>query len=734
MNAWLQRLLQSRFHISSQIYLGLGASVAFTVAASGIGFVSFDQVGGVQRRITEDVVPALAAAFQLANQSSVMADAAPMLIAAPTPLALQEVGRRVEQDRREFESQLAELMELAGQGGVPLPAAVRSSGAALIVNLEQLEELAREAFTLAAKRREMRAELFRLHRWLTAVLVPALDDQLFYSMTGYRELGVPPDPRAQHATPEVFDRYRRLAGIRDGATIGQQVLATVFTLNDPALLEPLRERFEAASHGIRRHLRALPPTALNERLTPLVARLISLGNRAGGAFDLRSQELAIKADEAALLEENRRLATELVSVTAGLVVAAQTRAAAATRASAEAIRTGQQLLIVLIIASIAGAVLIGWLYVGRVLVSRLGWLATRMQAMAKGDLEGEIKVQGRDEVAEMAAALEVFRRHALEVQRLNLVEKLADELKGKNEELEGALKSLELAQDQVVMQEKLAALGELTAGVAHEIKNPLNFIKNFSESSQELLEELREEIAKEREPEAAADADETPEERREMIDEISADLVSNLERIHAHGERANSVVQSMLQMGRGGAERRMTDINHLLDEHARLAFHSARASDTEFTLDIQQELDPMVGELEAIPSDLGRVFLNMIANACYATDEKRRQLAAADGETAADYAPTLKLSTRNHPDRVEVRIRDNGNGIPAELQEKIFNPFFTTKPTDKGTGLGLALSSDIVRQHGGTIQVESAAGEFTEMIVTLPRATGGADEPAPRPG
>ena len=725
MTAWLRRLLQGRFHISSQIYLGLGAAVAFTVAASAIGFVSFDQVGGVQRRVTEDVVPALAAAFQLANQSSVMADDAPLLMAASTPQALNEVGRRVERDRREFEAQLAELTELAGRGGAPLPAAVRAGGAALTANLEQIEQMVRQGFELAAKRREMRAELFRLHEWLTAVLLPALDDQLFYTMTGYRGLDAPPDPRSRHATPEAFDRYRHLAGIRDGATIGQQVLATVFTLTDPALLEPLRERFEAAAHGIRRHLQALPPASLHERLTPLTARLISLGNRDGGAFDLRAQELALKASETELLEENHRLAAELVAVTTGMVDAAEARAAAATRDSAEAIRTGQNLLVVLIAASILGAVLIGWLYVGRVLVSRLERLASRMHAMAKGDLEGEVEVRGRDEVADMAAALEVFRRHALEVQRLNLVEKLADELKGKNEELEGALKSLEQAQDQVVMQEKLAALGELTAGVAHEIKNPLNFIKNFSESSQELLEELREEIVKERDPEAAADGDETPEERRELIDEISADLIGNLEKIHAHGERANRVVQSMLQMGRGEAERQPTDINQLLDEHTRLAFHSARASDTDFTLDIEQELDPEIGEIEVIPNDLGRVFLNLVTNACYATDEKRRRLAEAGGEAAAAYTPTLTLRTRNHPDRVEICVRDNGSGIPAELKEKIFNPFFTTKPTDKGTGLGLALSSDIVREHGGTLQVESEPDEFTEMIVSLPRAAAG---------
>ena len=309
----------------------------------------------------------------------------------------------------------------------------------------------------------------------------------------------------------------------------------------------------------------------------------------------------------------------------------------------------------------------------------------------------------------MAAALEVFRRHALEVQRLNLVEKLAEELQSKNEELEKVLDDLRVAQDQIVMREKLASLGELTAGVAHEIKNPLNFVKNFSESSEELMEELVEVL------------DESPgalsEEQRELVDEICQDLTDNMGRILQHGNRADRIVHDMLMMGRGSGERQSIEINNLLDEHARLAYHSARATDADFNLTIETDFDPNVGQIEAVPQDLGRVFLNMVGNACYATDEKRRAIEADDGET---FFPTLSLSTRRMDDRIEVSIRDNGNGIPPEVVDKIFNPFFTTKPTDKGTGLGLALSNDIVREHGGNIRVVSEPGEFTEMIVELP--------------
>ncbi|MYK40368.1 MAG: hypothetical protein F4049_09150, partial [Gemmatimonadetes bacterium] len=266
---------------------------------------------------------------------------------------------------------------------------------------------------------------------------------------------------------------------------------------------------------------------------------------------------------------------------------------------------------------------------------------------------------------------------------------------------------LQLAQDQIVMREKLAALGELTAGVAHEIQNPLNFVKNFAEVSEELLEELQEVLEEE--------GIQINEEQRELLNEIKSDLTDNLGRIRHHGDRANRIVRDMLQMGRGSGEARAADINDLLEEHARLAFHSARATNANFQLDIKEDLDEEVGELEVVPQDLARVFLNMVSNACYATNEKRHA-----PETASDYVPTLWISTQRTPDQVEVRIRDNGNGIPPDVVDKIFNPFFTTKPTDQGTGLGLALSNDIVREHGGAIKVHSEPGEFTEMIIELP--------------
>ena len=314
----------------------------------------------------------------------------------------------------------------------------------------------------------------------------------------------------------------------------------------------------------------------------------------------------------------------------------------------------------------------------------------------------------------MADALEVFRRHALEVQRLNLVEKLAEELREKNEAIEEALANLREAQDQIIASQKLAELGELTAGVAHEIKNPLNFVKNFAEASSELIEELRETLDEVRES--------MDEEQRGLIDEICQDLTQNLERIQGHGDRADRIVRDMLRMGRSSGGRQPTEINSLLEEHVRLAFHSARASDENFQLDMQEDYDPDAGEIDVVPQDLGRVFLNMVGNACDATNERR--MASGD-----DYKPTLAVSTQRLEDTVEIRVRDNGTGMPKEVMDKIFNPFFTTKPTDKGNGLGLAISSDIVRQHGGTVRVESEVGSFTEMIIDIPHAPPVLEEP-----
>jgi PAS domain S-box-containing protein len=294
--------------------------------------------------------------------------------------------------------------------------------------------------------------------------------------------------------------------------------------------------------------------------------------------------------------------------------------------------------------------------------------------------------------------------------------RLFEELKARGEEArrartaaEAALADLRRAQDRLIHSEKMASLGQLTAGIAHEIKNPLNFVNNFAGLSVELLDELKETA----DPGIAT----LDEYTRAEIDETIHTLTGNLEKITEHGRRADGIVKSMLEHSRGvSGERREVDLNALVEDALSLAYHGARAQDTNFTIMLERDLDPAVAAIELAPQEMTRVFLNLFGNGFYAAAKRAR----GNGEAA--YWPTLKVSTRDLGEAVEVRVRDNGVGIPPEIRDQLFQPFFTTKPTGEGTGLGLSISWDIVtQQHGGTIEVDSEPGEFSEFTIRLPR-------------
>jgi signal transduction histidine kinase len=256
----------------------------------------------------------------------------------------------------------------------------------------------------------------------------------------------------------------------------------------------------------------------------------------------------------------------------------------------------------------------------------------------------------------------------------------------------------------------MASLGQLTAGIAHEIKNPLNFVNNFAGLSVELLDELKETAA----PAITALDDEKRAEIGKTIDM----LTGNLEKIVEHGRRADGIVKSMLEHSRGSSgERRNVDLNSLIEEALNVAYHGARAQDQSFNVTLERDFADAIAPIELVPQDITRVCLNLLGNGFYATTKRQKE----GGDTK--FKPTLKVSTRDLGEAVEICIRDNGIGIPTEIKDKLFHPFFTTKPTGEGTGLGLSISYDIVtQQHGGTIEVDSRVGEFSEFIVRLLRA------------
>ena len=265
--------------------------------------------------------------------------------------------------------------------------------------------------------------------------------------------------------------------------------------------------------------------------------------------------------------------------------------------------------------------------------------------------------------------------------------------------LKTSLKNLKATQSQLIQSEKMASLGELTAGIAHEIQNPLNFVNNFSEVSNELVDEMNEELDKGDLEEAKA---------------ISLDIKQNLEKINHHGKRADNIVKGMLQHSRSSSgTKEPTDINALADEYLRLAYHGLRAKDKSFNAELITDFDKTIGKVNVIPQDMGRVILNLITNAFYAVNEKKQQ--------EKDFKPSVSVTTKKMGGHVEIKVTDNGNGIPKKVLDKIFQPFFTTKPTGQGTGLGLSMSYDIVTKgHGGELKVETKDGEGTTFCINLP--------------
>ncbi|HCM76847.1 MAG TPA: two-component sensor histidine kinase [Cytophagales bacterium] len=275
---------------------------------------------------------------------------------------------------------------------------------------------------------------------------------------------------------------------------------------------------------------------------------------------------------------------------------------------------------------------------------------------------------------------------------------LEKQVNERTQELKQSLDTLKSTQSQLIQSEKMASLGELTAGIAHEIQNPLNFVNNFSEVSTELVDEMKSEI----------DAG-----NNEEAKEIAADLKENLQKINHHGKRAGDIVKGMLQHSRSSSgQKELTDINALADEYLRLAYHGLRAKDKSFNAVMKTEFDETIEKVNVIPQDIGRVMLNLITNAFYAVNDKKKS-------TLEGYEPVVTVSTRKTEEGIEVAVKDNGNGIPGHIKEKIFQPFFTTKPTGQGTGLGLSLSYDIVKTHGGELRVETKAGEETKFSFIL---------------
>ena len=417
-----------------------------------------------------------------------------------------------------------------------------------------------------------------------------------------------------------------------------------------------------------------------------------------GVFAVRGQQLALRDQERTLSASFWEASAGLGTVSATLLEGARVHSNEALGLSVQSFDQGRVLLAVISIVSVIAATLTAWLWVGNAIVRRLSRISERMRNMARGDLETPVPEVGRDEIGQLADALEHFRQQALEVRRLNLVEKLYGELQEANAELQRM-------QARLVAQEKLAALGELVSGVAHEISNPLNFVKNFSEGSLDLYGELAEMLQNYRDRMSDADAS--------LLDELSDELTSSLNRVSYNGGRALAIVERMRGLNVEAGTLVPTNLNDALTEAASTGSNVYMSEWEDFKVDLVFDLDSDIGEIPLVERDFAEAVVNLVSNACYAMHQKQ----AWDGQ---EFHPRLTVSTRLTEDTVDVKVRDNGTGIEDEMVGRIFNPFFTTREGTMGAGLGLPIAADVARRLGGELVVDTVYGEYAEFTMHLP--------------
>ncbi len=461
-----------------------------------------------------------------------------------------------------------------------------------------------------------------------------------------------------------------------------------------AALSVLRQVLEAESEA---DLQRLWDDFTRLHATGIDPAVASLGE-GEGVFYVRSLQLALTENIQDLTASFDESSLALESAVSRLLDASRAHSAESLGLAVSSFDEGRTLLTGISVISVIVATLAAWLWVGNGMVRRLSRMSERMRHMADGDLETPVPEVGQDEIGELASALEVFREQALEVQRLNLVEKLYEELRQTNEELKRA-------QARLIAQEKLAALGELVSGVAHEIRNPLNFVNNFSEGSLELYSELSEMLESYR---GKMSEDDTA-----LLDDITEEMTASLNRVLSNGGRALAIVERMRGLGVVGGEPVITELNSLVRDAVQSGVNSFEAGDQGFAVRIVFDLDDTIGELSLVETDFGEAMLNLVRNACYAMQLKLE----ASEDT---YEPILTVATLAVNDTAEIRVRDNGTGIADDVLGQIFNPFFSTREGVSGAGLGLPIAADVARRLGGDLAVDSVFGEYTEFTMTLP--------------
>ncbi len=833
---------RGRFGLRGRLLFAFAGISMFAVVAGLTGQYAFNEVRKALDRTKGTIPPALAA-VELARESEQVLAVGPRMLSARTD---DEVKRRSMAASDGLVNIGRLVDELRATIVDPLDTERLTSYVTnLRSNLSQFEVVASERVRAAIRREKLVNDTFAAyHEFRTAW------GQHYAELQGNvlqlrNKIDAASNSQERQAAINRFELAAdTLEQIEREASVVFEFLTRAANTEDTGLLQSQASDARNSVRALQGRIDDLERKFAEGLIGP-AQRLNSIVTDADGLFVTKTKEIEANRAGQRLLIANIALGDQLATVVEQLVDRARRDIDTAT-AQAYSVQTfGGAVQLGVVALSLISSVLIVWLYVGRNIVARLMNLSGIMTAIAGGSRSVAVPVAGTDEIGAMGSAVEIFRRNAVDLDRLlaeraeaatrleRLVEERTHELAHRQAELrvtfdnmgdgvvmfneemrlaawnrnlqeildlpdsffteprtyrdyiaylikhgefgdvdldaelqrqvehadrqrriertrpdgrvleirvnpvpgggfvaiysditerkkaeervraardaaEAALRELKAAQNRLVQTEKLASLGQLTPGIAHEIKNPLNFVNNFSAVSVELIDELREALAG-----AHLDG-----KLQTEISEIADMLQGNLDKVVQHGKRADSIVKNMLLHSRqGSGDHRPIDINALVEESLNLAYHGARAEKPSFNITLERCFDQAAGEVDLFPQEITRVLLNLISNGFYAATKRK---ADANG---GSYEPTLAATTKNLGDSVEIKIRDNGTGIPPEVKEKMFNPFFTTKPAGEGTGLGLSLSHDIiVKQHAGSIEVDTKPGEFTEFRIVLPRS------------
>ena len=722
--------------ISGKLYTGLILFFGFILLLSLFSWKSLLKAWDIQTAITTKTMPELILAGNIVRQSEKLIQFTPELIARAGESQPAQIQKALEEKDRELKASLEEFKQSSVSKNFPEISSLLDEMSA---SLKSIERLVFSQTQLKREIEKLSKEIYRLSLSLFKELTVKIDHQTFQLAMKSRAEGLPLSPSEIQTSEKLQLKdillYKDLFNLQVQINVSARLLQEVVDLSNADRIQPLRERFISALRSSESALSALPPEYKGIKTKVLSLKEIGMGADEKNLFDLKSSFLSMERVQKQHLEKNRELAEHLSKIIGEISLSAIDRNRKSALFFEKSLVDNRNLLFIINGLSLLGCLIVAIFFINP-LIRRLNFLSRKMRSMSKGNLKEPVPVQGQDELAKMASALELFRRHTLEAQRLNLVEKLATELKDKNQSLKKTVRELNETRDRMVIQEKLASLGQLTSGIAHEIKNPLNFINNFSQISKDLLKELRGESEKLK--------PKIPGKTWSFISSTFEDLRSNMEKIFSHGKRASDIITGMLEHSKGGeGQREVIDMNKFVENYYSLAFQSYRSSNPSFNVQFEKSYGEKPLFIEAVPQDISRLILNILTNAFDAIEEKRESLKTQSfkpcifielteaqtkdqtgDQTEAQTKDQTKAQTRDQTKAqtgsVQVKIKDNGIGISASVKEKIFNPFWTNKVAGKGTGLGLSLSHDIVSKYGGSLQVESEEGEWTEFIFQLP--------------